>query len=920
MHFWDMLKAYFSFLAVLLCLVASFSLNAQVVTIDPTFPTENDAVTITFDASQGNKGLEGFTSDVYAHTGVVTDKTVATNGWTNVQGEWGTSNAPKLTSLGNNLYELKIDGIRSFYSVASADEVLKIAILFRNEAGDKAGRAADGGDIFIDIYKSGLVAQITSPQNNQVFGNNNSITLEGSSSDDATLTLFLDGQQHATAQGKEISSSMNVTSSSNHELVLQATNASETVYDTVNFVVSLEKIDARLPDGNQLGINYTSDTSVILALYAPFKDNVFVIGDFNEWKVSLDYAMNRNPNSDTLWTEIIGLEAGKTYAFQYLIDGTLRTSDPFSELVLDPGNDGFISSRVYPDPHPYPSAKTSGIATLIEMGKADFNWEVDKFDAPEEKDLIVYELLVRDFLQDHSYLSLIDSLDYLQNLGINAIELMPVNEFEGNISWGYNPSYHMALDKYYGTPEHFKTFVDECHKRGIAIILDVVYNHAFSQSPLCQMYWDAGNFRPAANSPYANMTAKHDFNVGFDLNHNSSAVKNFVKQVAQYWLTEYKVDGFRFDLSKGFTQKNTLGDIAAWSAYDGERVNTLKRIYSEVKEVNPNAYIILEHFADNREEKELADYGCMFWGNVNHEGLEAAMGYSSNLSGAHHTARNWNEPKLLAYTESHDEERMMYKTLTFGNSEGDYSVRDINTALDRSELAWVVFSSIPGPKLMWQFQELGYEIPIDQNGRTGEKPILWNYFQDSPRKDVYEAFSEMNKLKSTYNAFQGDSFTMDVAGYVKQVVLRDKNQSFIVVGNFDVKAVEAIVPFKRDGMWYEYFSGDSLYAPIDEMIVNLEPGEYQVWTDRPLRTELSIGSINEIENGLGLYPNPARKEFQIKLDQGVVDGYTIYDMSGREVLQGRTSVVDVKVLQNGVYYIEVSAQSKTLNAKFIKVD
>ncbi|HBN03522.1 MAG TPA: hypothetical protein DD396_05710, partial [Bacteroidetes bacterium] len=119
---------------------------------------------------------------------------------------------------------------------------------------------------------------------------------------------------------------------------------------------------------------------------------------------------------------------------------------------------------------------------------------------------------------------------------------------------------------------------------------------------------------PTGQNPFVNTDAKHDFNVGYDLNHESAALRAYVKQIMEYWLTEFKLDGFRFDLSKGFTQKNTLGNVGAWGAYDIDRVNNLKRIYNEVKSVNPNAYVILEHFADNSEEKDLANYGCMFWG------------------------------------------------------------------------------------------------------------------------------------------------------------------------------------------------------------------------------------------------------------------------------------------------------------------
>src|SRR5690606_29407461 len=164
---------------------------------------------------------------------------------------------------------------------------------------------------------------------------------------------------------------------------------------------------------------------------------------------------------------------------------------------------------------------------------------------PAKTDLIIYELLLRDFLAAHSFDVLADTLDYLARMGVNAVELMPVQEFEGNLSWGYNPSYHMALDKYYGNAESFKAFVEACHARGMAVILDVVYNHAFGQSPLAQLYWDAAQNRPAADNPWLNPVAKHDFNVGYDFNHESPATKTWVKRMLSHWMQAYGIDGFR---------------------------------------------------------------------------------------------------------------------------------------------------------------------------------------------------------------------------------------------------------------------------------------------------------------------------------------------------------------------------------------
>ncbi len=113
-----------------------------------------------------------------------------------------------------------------------------------------------------------------------------------------------------------------------------------------------------------------------------------------------------------------------------------------------------------------------------------------------------------------------------------------------------------------------KRFIDECHRHGIAVIQDMVLNHSYGQSPLVRLYWDKQNNRPSAQNPWYNPVSPNPvYSWGYDFNHESEATKIFVDRVNRYWLTEYKVDGFRFDFTKGFT--NTPGD---GSAYDAARI------------------------------------------------------------------------------------------------------------------------------------------------------------------------------------------------------------------------------------------------------------------------------------------------------------------------------------------------------------
>ena len=913
---WSIITSFF-------LIVIGVKSNAQVVSPDPTFPSSQDNITLTFDATLGNKGLQGFQGSVYAHTGLITDQSNSGSDWKYVQGTWGTNNAPIMTKISENKYTLNIGDIYSFYGAPKTEKILQIAILFRSENGETTGRNADGSDIFVNLYDDGFYTQLASPTSNTIYELGNNIELKGFASSSATMKLFVNGTKVKEEIGDSIVYDYQPPTDGDYEVVLTAQNGSDLVHDTVNFIVFNGPEKSDLPISTKLGIVKVSPTSVFLSLFAPNKKHVHVIGDFNQWNLNSDYSMKLDSDNSTWWIYINDLDPTRKYAFQYLVDGEIKIADPYSELVADSWNDKYISSDVYPNPYLIKPETFTGYATILDMAKKEYDWKDGSFKAPDEHKLIIYELLVRDFLEDHSYTSLYDTLDYLTNLGINAIELMPVNEFEGNESWGYNPSYHGALDKYYGTPNDFKKFVDACHERGIAVILDVVFNHGFSQNPLCQLYWDSKNNKPDATNPFVNVNAKHDFNVGYDFNHESPAFKAYMKQNLEYWTNEYHIDGYRFDLSKGFTQNNTLGDVSAWGRYDLSRVNNIKRIFNEVRAVNPDSYIILEHFADNSEEKDLANYGCMFWGNISHDAMESSMGYNGSFNWANHQSRGWNNPKLIAYAQSHDEERMMYKNLEFGNVSGSYSVKDFNTALDRLELTWVVFNSIPGPKLIWQFGELGYDYSIDYNGRVGNKPIKWEYNTASNRKDVYTVFSEVNKLKTNYPAFDGNDFSSDLSDKVKRIQLNHTDQNFLVLGNFDVVNQSVVPNFKHTGVWYEYFSGDSMDVQDVASELNLSAGEYQIWTDKNIQADKEIGRVKSPSLIIDIYPNPVEENITVSSNE-LISSYEITDSQGKIIdelsLNTPSSEVNVNVnnLPKGIYFIRVTTGSKIGLAKFIR--
>jgi 1,4-alpha-glucan branching enzyme len=623
------------------------------------------------------------------------------------------------------------------------------------------------------------------------------------------------------------------------------------------------------PSAMKPGVNITGDNSALFLLYAPGKDNVFVLGDFNGWVFRDDGYMKKSSDGNWFWTEVTGLNPATEYSFQYVIDGTIRIPDPYTTKVLDPWNDKYITGATYPDLKPYPEGFADGLVAVFRTRPPQYTWKNASFTPPAKEDLVIYELLVRDFVAAHDFRTIRDSLAYLSRLGINAVEFMPVNEFDGNSSWGYNPAMFFAVDKYYGPADKFKELIDSCHSRGIAVIMDIVLNHAYGNNPLVKMYFNSIDNKPAADNPWFNVNSPNpSYSWGYDFNHESLATKAFVDSVCHYWISEFRVDGFRFDFTKGFT--NTPGD--GWGP-DPSRITILKRIANKIWSYKPDAHLILEHFAENSEEANLAAHGFMLWGDAKRDYLEAAMGFASDLSEASYVELGWTKPGLVTYMESHDEERMMFKNVTYGNAAAGYDVKYFTTALKRTKLAAAFFFTIPGPKMIWQFEELGYDYSIDFNGRLGEKPIKWDYYTVPERRNVYDNFAALIDLKKKYETFSSNDFAIYESGNVKRLNVNHAEMDVVVAANFDVINGSVNGNFTKEGKWYEFFSGDSveITATNKHLLLNLLPGEYRLYTSKRITRPSFLLSIDDPwvrEDTRGvffdIYPNPFEESTGIR--------------------------------------------------------
>ncbi|MFA5815010.1 MAG: alpha-amylase family glycosyl hydrolase [Bacteroidales bacterium] len=918
--------------------ILSISLQAQVVRTEPAFPTEDDSITVIFDASKGNAGLINFTGDIWAHTGVITNLSTGPTNWKYVVAGWSeNTNKAKLKSLGNNLWELKIGpSIRSFYAVPATEKILKLAFVFRDATGSKTGRSADGSDIFADVFEAGLNINFVKPDKEFLAvdpGSAIDIQIAAISAD--SVVLFRDSVRITGVAGNSLIYSLSAGQTGYHLVEAKAFGKGLIVTDTFNYLIKGAGTISELPAGVKDGINYINDHSAVLVLFAPQKEFAFVIGDFNNWAVNESFLMKRTPDGLRYWIGIDNLEPLKEYQFQYLVDGEIRIADPYSDKISDPWNDGYIDSITYPNLIAYPTGKTTQAVSVLQTAQQQYIWKSTGFVAPQKQKLVIYELLLRDFLEAHSFKVLIDTLNYIKSLGINAIELMPVSEFEGNDSWGYNPSFYLAVDKYYGPKGTFKSFVDSAHQKGISVIMDMVLNHSYGQSPLVRLYWDAQNNRPAANNPWYNQQSPNPvYSWGYDFNHESIATQRFVDSVNTYWLKEYHVDGFRFDFTKGFT--NTPGD---GGAYDASRIAILKRMTDKIRVANSAAIVILEHFSAYTEEKELSDYGMLVWSNSNYNYRQAVSGWYSggswDFSGVSYKQRGWSQPNLVGYMESHDEERLMYECITWGNTQNPaYFIKDLPLALKRMELAANFFIPVPGPKMIWMFGELGYDYSINYNDRVGRKPIRWDYAGDNRRKRLNQVYAALNKLKTNQELFSTADYQISLQDTIKRINLNYTSMNATILGNFGIRPSWADPHFQHDGWWYEYWSGDSVLISDVNGRINFQPGEYRFYTDVKLVKPDIISSTGDPGNplnagsGISVYPNPATDWLFIETP-GLATGEVlvrVMDLQGRQVLaksnqwilESEVFSLDISELDQGVYFIELQTNQGRRVARWIK--
>lgn len=908
----------------------------------PAVPTSSDNIILQFNKT--GTPLEA-TASIYAHIGV----TVNGARWQKVIANWAV-NVEKntFTNTEGNLYQLDLGNLYEYFDVPTTSTISEICLVVRNATGTIK---SEGNDVFIPIYEPGLHTVLTSPKTGGVFLQGTDITISGDASLDSFMALYVNDVLVKSENAiKTISHTHTIAESGEITLKVFASlgEGNDKTNEIKIYVPELTQEETR-PTNLKHGVNKMPNGDVTFMLFAPNKVGVMLVGDFNNWTFSPEYQMKRDGDYYWLTIPASNLDPNTEYAYQYAIDFNNRVADGYTEKILDPDMDQWISSAVYPNLKKYPTGKTTGIASTFQINEPQYEWKVPNFQRPDKTNVVFYEMHIRDFTAQGTFDAAIQKLDILKELGVTGIELMPVNEFEGNDSWGYNPSFYFALDKAYGPKNKFKEFVDACHVRGMSVILDVVYNHTFSQSPFLRMYeYNSNNGGTTIGNPY--YAPNHNFNepgmrYGYKLNHESPHTQRWIKDAMSYWINEYKVDGYRLDLSKGFTNKvYAAGDWG--SAYNQERIDRLTDYanYVFTNHGNDVAFTI-EHLADNSEETVLSNNGLMPWGNMNYNYAEGAMGNNesskSNLNWGYYKSRGWSNKYLVSYMESHDEERMMYRLLNFGSASTDltYNTKNFDTAVKRIQLATNFFLTIPGPKMIWQFGELGYDYGINyctngtynNNCRTGRKPVKWEYYEDAGRKSIFNVFAKLNNLKQSYpETFNSNYAQVTTSVAVKRINLYEREDksaeglNAVVLGNFDLKEALINPNFPHAGTWYDFFTGESIEVTNLTERLNFAAGEYRLYLNK--QEPVLLLSTNEISNPtnskiLSVYPNPAYSVLNfsqevIKAEILDITGKTLGTYSGHAIAN---NTINIENLAQGIYLVKVTnTNNQIVTLRFIK--
>lgn len=441
------------------------------------------------------------------------------------------------------------------------------------------------------------------------------------------------------------------------------------------------------------------DGGVAFRVWAPNADAVAVAGQFNEW--SKDANPLHQEANGYWYGEAEGAHAGQEYQF-VITNGEqeLWRIDPYAQEVTNSVGNGVI----------------------VDHGA--FDWEGDTFQTPNLNNLVIYEMHVGSFAQGEdgkgNLEAVTQQLDHLDRLGINAVELMPVMEFAGDLSWGYNPAHIFAVESSYGGPDGLKLFVREAHKRGISVIVDVVYNH-FGPSDLDLWQFDGWSENGKGGIYFFNDWRSETPWGDTRPDYGRPEVRQFLRDNALMWIEQYHVQGLRFDMTP------YMRSVSGFDRSIPEGWQACRFINDEVRRLHPGVITIAEDLHGESEVTSIDGDGAGFHSQWDQHFVHPVRAQLTTLDDASRSVSaiasaitfNYGDAyERTIYTESHDE---VANGKARVNQEVDPDDPQGWFATKRSTLGAALTLTSPGVPMLFQGQEFlqgGWfsdDIPLDWN-------------------------------------------------------------------------------------------------------------------------------------------------------------------------------------------------------------
>ena len=423
-------------------------------------------------------------------------------------------------------------------------------------------------------------------------------------------------------------------------------------------------------------------------VWAPNAEKVFVIGDFNDWQED-DLEMELEENG--YWSATTD-KAEEGMEYKYLIHN--------GEMLLERN-----------DPYAFEVTNSNGNTIIKSL---NFDWEDDDFKIPSWNSLVIYELHVGTFnrkIDDEvgTFQDVVEKLPYLKKLGINCIELLPVAEFAGGISWGYNPAHPFAIEQDYGGPEGLAKLINEAHKIGIAVIMDVVYNH-FGPSDVDLWQFDGWSENDKGGIYFYNDHRSTTPWGDTRPDYGRQEVRQYLRDNALMWIEKYHCDGLRLDATSYIRfEGGGLGEDKAIE--EGNQM--MREINTELNSKYPHVLTIAEDlkghdFMTDPVESGGIGYGAQWDMNFVHPVRKTLIDTHDDsrdiqkIVDAMTFSYSGNVFKRVIYTESHDEvangKARVPEEIQPGDAESDFAIK-------RSLLGIMLTLTAPGIPMLFQGQE-----------------------------------------------------------------------------------------------------------------------------------------------------------------------------------------------------------------------